>query len=407
MLAALFLLAVAQAPEPSRVAIVFGGDVIPHGPVKYVARMHDRRDEERVSLNSSGWDHVFGPLAEVFKRNDLAVVNLEAPVLTGRPNSSDPNAFSAQPALLSGLKRAGVSVATFANNHSLDQNTKGITSTRRAIDEAELSCAGADVNEAAAWTPLVVERKGFRIALIAVTRWLNTHHNSANRSVPHVPAVPYPSDPIVGGRSAKALIDLVQKTTATADAVFVAIHWGVEYADRPMISDRKLAKRLIEAGATAVIGHHPHVLQPVEWVQRADGSRGLVAYSLGNLVSNQDFDDATGRKRDGVLLELLLERSSGGRAEVSSVEGVPIATENRLGSGKTRNVQPVLLDEEVAAVEQRLDVLAERDDRASNDERLSLVKRLALLKKRLARIGAIVTPATAVVAGRAQVPAHP
>ena len=222
-----------------------------------------------------------------------------------------------------------------------------------------------------------------------------------------MPAVPYPSDPIVGGRSAKALIDLVQKTTATADAVFVAVHWGVEYADRPMLSDRKLAKRLIEAGATAVIGHHPHVLQPVEWVQRSDGSRGLVAYSLGNLVSNQDFDDATGRKRDGVLLELLLERGSEGRAEVRSVEGVPIATENRLGSGKTRNVQPVLLDEEVAAVEQRLDVLAERDDRASNDERLSLVKRLALLKKRLARIGAIVTPAAAVVAGRAQVPAHP
>jgi poly-gamma-glutamate synthesis protein (capsule biosynthesis protein) len=173
-----------------------------------------------------------------------------------------------------------------------------------------------------------------------------------------------------------------------------------------MVSDRKLAQRLIEAGATAVIGHHPHVLQPVEWMNRADGSRGLVAFSLGNLVSNQDFDDATGRKRDGVLLELVLERTAEGRAEVSSVEGVPIATENRLGSGKTRNVQPVLLDEEVSAVQERLDVLAQRDDRASKDERQSLAKRLALLKKRLARIGTVIAPA-AVVAGRAQVPTHP
>ncbi len=406
MLTALFLLAAAQAPEPARVALVFGGDVIPHGPVKYVARMHDRRDEDRVTLNSGGWDHVFGPLASVFKRHDLAVVNLESPVLVGRSISADPNAFSAQPTLLSGLKRAGVSVATFANNHSLDQDTKGIASTRRAMDDLELAGVGADVNEAAAWTPLIVERKGFRIAIIAVTRWLNTHQNKADKKLPHVPTIPYPSDPIIGGRSVKALTELVQKTSASVDAVFVAVHWGVEYADRPMVSDRKLAQRLIEAGATAVIGHHPHVLQPVEWMNRADGSRGLVAFSLGNLVSNQDFDDATGRKRDGVLLELVLERTAEGRAEVSSVEGVPIATENRLGSGKTRNVQPVLLDEEVSAVQERLDVLAQRDDRASKDERQSLAKRLALLKKRLARIGTVIAPA-AVVAGRAQVPTHP
>lgn len=407
MLTALLLLAIAQAPEPPRVSIVFGGDVIPHGPVKYVARMRDRRDEDHTSLNSGGWDHVFGPLAGVFKRHELAVVNLEAPVLTSRPASRDPHAFSAQPTLLAGLKRAGVTVATFANNHSLDQSTAGITSTWRALGDAELLTAGAAGTEAAAWTPLVVERKGLRIAFIAVTRWLNTHQNSADRRVPHVPSVPYPSDPIIGGRSAKALADLVRRTAATVDAVFVTIHWGIEYADQPLLSDRRLARRLVEAGATGVIGHHPHVLQPVEWIRRADGSRGLVAYSLGNLVSNQDFDDASGRKRDGVLLELVVERGGPeARAELTSVGGVPIATENRLGSGKARNVQPVLLDEEVAAVEERLELLAKRDEPDAARERASLLRRLALLHKRLARIATVLAPA-AVLAGRGEVSTHP
>ena len=399
MLTALILLAAAQAPEPARLSIVFGGDVIPHGPVKYVARMHDRRDEDHLSLNSGGWDHVFGPLSAVFRRHDLAVVNLEAPVITSRPVCTELTAFNAQPALLTGLKRAGVTVATFANNHALDQDTAGISSTRRALQDAELLSAGADVSEASAWTPLIVERKGMKIAFIAVTRWLNTHHNSTDRRVPHVPAVPYPSDPITGGRSVKALSDLVTRTAANVDALFVSIHWGVEYKDEPMSSDKRLARRLIEAGATAVIGHHPHVLQPVEWIPRRDGSRGFVAYSLGNLVSNQDFDDASGRKRDGVLLELTLERGPDGRTEVSSVAGVPIATENRLGSGKSRNVQPVLLDEEVTAVGERLETLARRDDAESKAERLALSRRLTLLKKRLTRIGAVLAPA-AVVAGR-------
>lgn len=404
MLTNLLLLVAAQAPEPTRVSLVFGGDVIPHGPVKVAARLHDRRDEEDgTSFNSSGWDHVFGPLSTVFKRHDLAVVNLESPVLPGRPAFSEPSRFFAQPALLDGLKRAGVTVATFANNHCLDQDTSGIASTRRALDAAQLLAVGADVNEAAAWRPLVVEKKGLRIGLIAVTRWLNARHNSTDRSAPHVPVVPYTGDTITGGRPTRALVALVRRTAPKVDALFVTVHWGAEYKERPMVSDRRLARVLVEAGATAVIGHHPHVLQPVEWVTRSDGSRGLVAYSLGNLVSNQDFDDASGRKRDGVLLELLLERAADGKTELGTAHGVPIATENRRGAGKVRNVQPILLDEEVSAVEERLGLLARRDDTEAKEEQRALVRRLALLKQRLQRINLILSPA-AVVAGRGAAP---
>ena len=66
----------------------------------------------------------------------------------------------------------------------------------------------------------------------------------------------------------------------------MSIHWGNGY-QRPLPRQREVAARLVEAGADVILGTHPHVLQPVEWVERG-GRRALVAYSLGNFISNQD-----------------------------------------------------------------------------------------------------------------------
>jgi poly-gamma-glutamate synthesis protein (capsule biosynthesis protein) len=136
------------------------------------------------------------------------------------------------------------------------------------------------------------------------------------------------------------------------------------------------------------------VLQPVEWVARADGSRGLVAFSLGNLVSNQDFDNAAGLKRDSVLLELTFVKAAPGEATaLTAVTGVAIATENRLGRGRERNVQPVVLDDEVSAIEARLEALGGRADADAKLEALALSKRLRLVRGRLERISSVLGPA--------------
>lgn len=401
MLSIVLLLSLAQPAHPAKVTIVFGGDVIPHDPVKFVARMHARTDAAGQSVNAGGWDHIFGPLSTIFKRNDLAIVNLESPVVTTSTVQTGDMVFHAPPQLLEGLKRAGVSVATFANNHCLDQNREGIISTRRALSEAGLSSAGAAETEAAAWEPLIIDKNGVRIGLLAITRWLNGFQNLKNPARPHVPTVPYPGETLVGGRSPAAVADLVKAAAADVDVLIVSVHWGEEYKSAPSDADRQFAKQLLDAGAAAVIGHHPHVLQPVDWVERADGSRGLVAYSLGNLVSNQDFDNAAGLKRDSLLLELTLERPAPGLAtRLTAVEGVAIATENRLGRGRERNVQPVVLDDEVSAIDARLEVLATRSDASAVAETRVLTKRLALLRDRLERIHAVLGPA-AVLAGMA------
>ncbi|MDP3232168.1 MAG: CapA family protein [Myxococcales bacterium] len=382
----LLLITLGAAPAPQRVTLVFGGDVIPHEPIKKVAEKHARFAKDGTPLNDSGWGHVFGPLSPIFRGYDFAIVNLETPVTRREQKEVKEMLFNAPPELLAGLKSSGVDVATFANNHCLDMHPEGITNTRDALDEIGLLTAGAGRTEAEAWTPLILEKNGIRIALIAVSRWLNKFHNKGGPNDPHVPVVPYLEEPIGGGRTFDEFFTHVRETAKTVDAVVVAIHWGAEYVHEPMSYDRELARGILDAGAIAVIGHHPHVLQPVTPQRLRDGRIGLVAFSLGNLVSNQDYDVADGTKRDGLLLGLELTRTRpGGPLIITKVTPVGIGTENRTGKEK-RNVQPVVLDDEVLAVKERLQALDERAGRVTTKERLRLSARLEILETRQRRV---------------------
>lgn len=382
MLALFLALAVHQAP--AKVTIVFGGDVIPHDPVKSVAAMHAKSGEDG---NNAGWDHVLGPLRPAFQRADIAVVNLETPIVTIKKPETGTMVFNAQPPLLDALARAGVDVATFANNHCLDQHREGIVSTRAYLADAGLQSAGADIDEAHAWQPLIIEKNGLRIGLLALTRYLNGFNNKLDGALPHVPVVAYEKEPIIGGHSIDDFLATIRARAAEVDALIVTIHWGAEYKFEPAPEDRKLAAQMLEAGAFAVIGHHPHVLQPVEFLTRADGSTGLVVFSLGNLVSNQDWDDVNGTKRDGLLVELELRREHEGDAvTLGSMLAVPVQTENTQGRGKKRNVQALLLDEEIDAIEERLAELKERTDKVSRSERAVLEGRRKVALARKARI---------------------
>lgn len=360
--------------------------MIPHQPIKQVASLRARGGEDG---NNEGWDHIVGPLAPVLQRADFAIVNLETPVVVLKKPETGDMIFNARPALLGALKRVGVDVATFANNHCLDQHREGITATRAYLKQADLLSAGADANAEEAWKPLVLEKHGMRIGILAVTRWLNGFNNKKDETLPHVPSVPYPQEPIIGGRSVDALLSTIRTRAAEVDVLIVSIHWGTEYKFEPEPADRKLAQQMVDAGAFAVIGHHPHVLQPVEFFQPSQGDERLVVFSLGNLVSNQDFADANGAKRDGLLAELELVRDAPGRpVRLKSFRGIPVATENRLGRGKFRNVQAVLLDEELLAIEERLVELSRRGDTTTRGERKVLEGRRQVALARRARISA-------------------
>ena len=379
MTASLALMLVVAA-APARVELIIGGDVIPHPPVKNSAAKH------ATAQNNGGWDHVFAPLAQAFGKADLAIVNLETPI-SGNPKAvSGGLLFDAPASLLGGLASAGVDIATFANNHGLDQHREGIVATRAAIADAGMLSTGADVNEEAAWQPLVVERNGMRIGLFAFTRFLNRFHNLADPKAPHVPLVHYADDVSSGGYTEAQLLMRVRAAAGRCDALVVIPHWGEEYQAEPRPEDRRLAVKLVEAGAIAIVGHHPHVLQPIQTVVRADGSEAVVAFSLGNLVSNQDVGDDDGPKRDGMLVKLTLERATpDALVKMVRMQPLPVWTQNVVEKGR-RNVQPVVLDDQLEALRARLRLLELREDRVSVTETKLLNRRLSQALARRERI---------------------
>ena len=120
--------------------LVFGGDVIPHGEVKRVAEEHARtapseqEGEPARSVNNEGWDHVFGPIADVLRTADVGVVNLETPVTDNKKAVTRQLLFNAPSAMVRALATAGVKLVSTGNNHARDQHLNGILETLQHLD---------------------------------------------------------------------------------------------------------------------------------------------------------------------------------------------------------------------------------------------------------------------------------
>ncbi|HYH97633.1 CapA family protein, partial [Hyalangium sp.] len=166
------LLCATTPAASSRVELVFGGDVIPHGAVKQVAQEHARtapaeqESEAPRSLNNDGWDHVFGPIADVLRSADVAVVNLETPVTDNKKAVARELLFNAPSAMVRALAAAGVKVVSTGNNHARDQHLKGMVETLRHLDDAGIQHVGTGASREAAWEPVVMEVKGVRLGFL-------------------------------------------------------------------------------------------------------------------------------------------------------------------------------------------------------------------------------------------------
>lgn len=284
--------------ESGRVSIVAAGDIIPHPSIKDVAARQNQLGPDGVSVNQEGWSALFKDVAAQLQAADLAFVNLETPVAPDNHKALASKIFNAPPALLDALVATGIDVISFANNHVYDQGRTGFVETLDRLDRQPLVYLGAGRTCAEASTAKVVEVNGLKLAFIGSTRLHNAH---LNRGLDQ--PCSFVLDPKV--TSAEA----ARAKAAGADAVILSVHWGVEYETAPRSWDRDLAHKILDGGVDAIIGHHPHVLQPVERYDTKDGRHTFVAYSLGNFVSGQGLHYqhgvhtlATGNTRDGALL---------------------------------------------------------------------------------------------------------
>jgi len=275
----------AGLPEsPPEVTLVAVGDIMLS---RFVGRKIKRLND---------YHHPFHRVRDILKAADLVFGNLECPITPGREIVSKEMIFRADPEVVEALKAANFSVLSLANNHTLNFGHKGLADTCRYLEQAGIHFVGAGRNEEEANRTVFLEKNGITLAFLA--------YNAIDTTPPALAAR--------GAKPGTSLLDLgkmaaaVQAARARADIVVVSVHHGAEYSLEPARCQREFCRAAIDAGAHLVIGHHPHVMQPLEVY-----GRGLILYSLGNFVFDQPFPHT----RDSVMVRVHLRKTGVAKAE--------------------------------------------------------------------------------------------
>ena len=252
-----------QSGEP--VKILFVGDM-----------MFDRHIREAVEKYGSGdYNYILGPLKDKLSESDLVVGNLEGPITDHESTSVNTKigesknfVFTFDPAVAKVLFDNNIKLVNLGNNHILNQGAKGIEQTKKYLDEAGVGYFGSDGSSA-----LVKDIGGVKIGFVGY-----------NYSV---------------SGSEETAIENIKSAKGQSDIVVVCPHWGTEYkTGDPGETVRNLAHRFVDAGADAIIGTHPHVVQSSEEYK---GKK--IYYSLGNFVFDQYFQKET---MEGLGVELMI-----------------------------------------------------------------------------------------------------
>ncbi|MFF3612011.1 CapA family protein [Streptomyces sp. NPDC002580] len=245
-----------------------------------------RTDAKETGLGADGLD--FGPLMAgiepVISKADLAICHME-PVI-GKPKGpfeSYPN-FLVPPQIAKTAKDIGYDTCSTASNHSIDHGYAGVKRTLDTLDAVGLEHTGSFRTEKDALTPLIIDVKGVKVAQISFAFGFNAH------------SLPKGKRWLVN-RNDLGRIETAEKRAraAGAEVVILSIHWGREHHPNPSTPQLEFARQLArQTGIDLVIGHHAHVVQPME---KVDGT--WIAYGLGNQVARHDVP--TGLTEEGVI----------------------------------------------------------------------------------------------------------
>jgi poly-gamma-glutamate synthesis protein (capsule biosynthesis protein) len=221
---------------------------------------------------------------------DVTVGNLETPLSRrGRAVPGKTFTFRGNPIVTRGLVWAGFDLIGQGNNHARDYGSLALRDTLANLDRAGLAHAGAGVNRSAAFRPAIIERNGAKIAYLSYSQIGPSNFAATSRSA----GTAYTTS-LTGVRSQ------IASAKKQADYVIVSFHWGVEKSYKPSSAQVRFGRAAIDAGADAVLSHHPHVIQGVEYYRD-----GVIAYSLGNFV----FSPGSTAGHDTMILSLQLSPS--------------------------------------------------------------------------------------------------
>lgn len=288
---------------PESFTLVATGDVLIHQDRSLTAGA-------RRSDGSYDFSGVLAPVAPLIEAADLAICHLETPVApTGGPYRGYPS-FAVQPEIVDALAGAGYDLCSTASNHSLDAGTDGLVRTLDDLDAAGIAHTGTYRTEAEAQQPTIVDVHGIEVGHVAATYGLNGGGPPAGRAW----EVSVADVPDVDGMLAAA----ARARAAGAEVVVASLHCCAEYDNDPTGAQVQAVRALLASpDVDLVLGHHAHVVQPIE----AIGGE-WVAYGLGNEIAQHSTRGHP--TEDSVMARFTFTRGADGRFTVTKAEAVPL-----------------------------------------------------------------------------------
>jgi poly-gamma-glutamate capsule biosynthesis protein CapA/YwtB (metallophosphatase superfamily) len=257
------------SPEPIITQVTLGavGDILVHNRVY---------EDAKLPNGGYSFNKMFTQVKDMLHKPEIVIANQES--ITGGTEmglSSYPM-FNSPHEIGDALLNAGVNFITMANNHTMDKKEKGILSAIAYWDKIGMPHTGAFKSQEDRNRIRTVTKNEITFAFLAYTYGTN--------------GIPVPEDkPYLVNISQEDLMRQdIKRAKGLGDVVVVSMHWGIEYQTMPNAEQLRLANLLAEMGADIIVGTHPHVLQPFAWIQRMDGHKTFVMYSLGNFLSAQD-----------------------------------------------------------------------------------------------------------------------
>lgn len=243
----------------------------------------------------------FDSVAKYIRFADISFCNLEC-AITKRSNPMNSFLLWAKPEVLDGLKNSGFDIVSLANNHALDGGRENVLFMLQCLREKGIESAGCGMTKKEAESAVFLNANGLKIGFLAFLVF------------PDEKIICPENEPGIAVGDSISIIEAVKNAKRNSDIVVVSLHWGYEYSLIPSEWQRILAHKIVDAGASLVIGHHPHRIQGLEWY-----NDGLIAYSLGNFV----FDQRDEEGKESIILVSLFNEN-----KVSRVFFIPIVIEN-------------------------------------------------------------------------------
>ena len=294
--------------EPDTMQIVMVGDMLMHVPVIESGLQED---------GSYNFDHVFANVKDTIEGADFAIANQETIFAGSEFAYTGYPCFNTPSELAHAEEKAGFDLLLLATNHTMDKGGKGVTNCMTYLDEnlPELDYIGINHSQEEQDERIYTyEANGIRVAVLNYTYGTNGI------------ALPSGKPYLVNLLNVDKVRADIQKAEEIADFTIVCPHWGTEYRLTPDSSQEKWTNIFLEEGVDLVLGTHPHVIEPIEWVTDEEGNEMLVYYSVGNFINGTSgTGHGVTNRMIGGIADVTLERNKeSGKVEIIDYGVIPI-----------------------------------------------------------------------------------